>query len=234
MTHTAHARPPALEFRGVTKTYAEGKLSRTVLHDATFSVAAGDFTAVVGASGSGKSTLLNLAAGIDVPTDGDVMLGRARVNGLSERDRTLLRRRHVGFVFQFFNLIPSLTVLENLLLPLDLCGIRRSEARERALNALADVSLDDRATDYPDTLSGGEQQRVAVGRALVHRPSLVLADEPTGNLDAEAGDNVLSLLRTLSEQHGAAILMATHSPDAADRADRVLSVRDGTVSEGTA
>ncbi len=223
-----------MEFRSVTKTYAEGKLSRTVLHDATFSVAAGDFTAVVGASGSGKSTLLNLAAGIDVPTDGDVMLGRARLNRLSERDRTLLRRRHVGFVFQFFNLIPSLTVVENLRLPLDLCGVRRSDARERALDALADVSLEDRATDYPDTLSGGEQQRVAVGRALVHRPSLILADEPTGNLDAGAGDNVLSLLRRLGEQHGAAILMATHSPDAAYRADRVLTVRNGSVSEGTA
>lgn len=234
LPHTVSTSPPAaIEFRRVTKTYGEGGRARSVLLDVGLTVDVGEFVAVVGASGSGKSTLLNLAAGIDLPTSGEALLGGSLLNGLSERGRTLLRRTHVGFVFQFFNLIPSLTVRENLLLPLELCGVHRAEARDRAMDTLAAVGLEDRAKDYPDTLSGGEQQRVAVGRALVHRPAAVLADEPTGNLDAAAGENVLRLMRSLSGEYGAAILMATHSQDAAGRADRVVTVRDGSVSEET-
>jgi putative ABC transport system ATP-binding protein len=205
-----------------------------VLVDVDLTVRAGEFVAVVGASGSGKSTLLNLAAGIDLPTAGDVALAGNTINHLSERGRTLLRRSRVGFVFQFFNLIPSLTVRDNLLLPLELCGVRRAEALERVQEALKAVGLDDRAFSYPDALSGGEQQRVAVGRAVVHRPAVVLADEPTGNLDAAAGENVLRLMRALTTRYGSSILMATHSRDAAHSADRVVSVLDGSITEAGA
>lgn len=181
--------------------------------------------ALVGPSGSGKSTLLNLAAAIDLPDSGEVRVAGTDLVSATERQRSLFRRRHVGIVFQSFLLLPTLTVVENVLLPLELAGVRGG--RDRALSLLEAVGLASRRDAWPDRLSGGERQRVAVARALAHRPSLVLADEPTGNLDARAGESVLSLLLSLVRGEGGALLLATHSPAAAARCDRVLSLEEG-------
>jgi putative ABC transport system ATP-binding protein len=187
---------------------------------------------VLGPSGSGKSTLLNLVSGIDRPDGGWVEVGGVRLTGLGERERTLVRRREIGFVFQFFHLLPTLTVRENLLLPLELRGRVGPAERERARALLARVGLEGRADAFPDRLSGGEQQRVAVARALVHEPALVLADEPTGNLDPDTGARALDLLEELVREHGRTLLAVTHSRDLATRADRVLRVEHGRLVEG--
>jgi putative ABC transport system ATP-binding protein len=229
LVHIEH--PDAVEFREITKRYDGVEAGSPVLAGVDLTVARGQFVALVGASGSGKSTLLNLAAGIDQPTRGEVLLDGRFLTQMTERERTLLRREKVGFVFQFFNLIPGLTVEQNLLLPLELTRVPRRESRDRAAVALRELGLADKARRKPDTLSGGEQQRVAVARAVIHRPAVVLADEPTGNLDAAAGADVLALLRQMAAEHGAAVLMATHSQDAAAEADRVLAVRDGSVGK---
>lgn len=215
----------------VTKSYLEGEQQRTVLRDITITVAAGEFVVLLGKSGSGKSTLLNLVSGIDTPTSGIIWVAGRRLDQLSERERTLFRRRSIGFVFQFYNLAPTLTALENVLLPLELNGLRGSTARERALDMLAAVGLADRAHTYPDRLSGGEQQRVAIARALVHNPDLVLADEPTGNLDSDTGSQVLDLLDRLTRQVGKTLLMVTHSREMIGVADRVFQLRNGRIIE---
>nr|WP_298816872.1 ABC transporter ATP-binding protein [uncultured Chloroflexus sp.] len=215
----------------VTKSYLEGEQQRTVLRDITITVAAGEFVVLLGKSGSGKSTLLNLVSGIDTPTSGIIWVAGRRLDQLSERERTLFRRRSIGFVFQFYNLVPTLTALENVLLPLELNGLRGSTARERALDMLAAVGLADRAHTYPDRLSGGEQQRVAIARALVHNPDLVLADEPTGNLDSDTGSQVLDLLDRLTRQVGKTLLMVTHSREMIGVADRVFQLRNGRIIE---
>ncbi len=224
-------KPSLLELRDVSRSYLEGGRERRVLHHASFRLEAGELAVLVGRSGSGKSTLLNLASGIDLPDAGTVWLGAKEITALSERERTLLRRRHVGFVFQFFNLIPTLTVEENLLLPLDLNGLAEGPERQRAHDLLAAVGLAERRGSFPDRLSGGEQQRVAVARALVHDPLLVLADEPTGNLDLETGLEVLDLLDRLTRQAGKAMLMVTHSREVVGLADRVLRLEDGQLVE---
>ena len=213
----------------VTKTYREGARERRVLDDVSLDIAAREVVAVVGRSGSGKSTLLNLIGAIDLPTHGDVIVAGASIVTPAEHARALYRRRSVGFVFQFFNLVPTLTVEENLLLPLELNGVARRAARERVGALLATVGLADRAASFPEQLSGGEQQRVAVARAVAHRPALVLADEPTGNLDGDAARNVLGLLRRLGGESGTTVVLATHSDEAAAVADRVLTLRDGQV-----
>jgi putative ABC transport system ATP-binding protein len=182
---------------------------------------------LLGRSGSGKSTLLNLISGIDLPTAGDVIIGEHCLTRLSEQQRTLFRRAHIGFVFQFYNLIPTLTVEENLLLPLELTGHSGPAAEQQARHFLEQVGLPDRAASYPDRLSGGEQQRVAICRALIHRPLLLLADEPTGNLDAETGAQVMELLIRLSRETQMTTLMVTHSQEIARSADRVLMIQDG-------
>ena len=182
---------------------------------------------VVGRSGSGKSTLLNLIGGIDQPTAGEIVVDGVPLTGVSEEARTRFRRGRIGFVFQFFNLIPTLTVAENLLLPLELNGRTGVAARRTALQRLEEVGLADRAAAFPERLSGGEQQRVAVARALVHDPLLVLADEPTGNLDLETGRQVLELLDRLTRQAKKTMVMATHSREVVGLADRVLVIRDG-------
>ncbi len=187
----------------------------------------GEFVAVLGRSGSGKSTLLNLIAGIDMVDDGDVVIGGTTLSALGESARTRLRRRHLGFVFQFFQLIPTLTVGENIGLPLELVGLARDDAERRIEAMLERVGLADRRGSFPDVLSGGEQQRVAVARAIVHRPAVILADEPTGNLDSRAGASVLSLLRELTLEVGSTVVMATHSRAAARQADRVALIEDG-------
>ena len=220
--------PAALvELAGVTKTYREGDRDQTVLRDVDATVARGELVVVVGRSGSGKSTLLNLIGGIDQPTAGEIVVDGVPLTGVSEEARTRFRRGRIGVVFQFFNLIPTLTVAENLLLPLELNGRTGVAARRTALQRLEEVGLADRAAAFPERLSGGEQQRVAVARALVHDPLLVLADEPTGNLDLETGRQVLELLDRLTRQAKKTMVMATHSREVVGLADRVLVIRDG-------
>jgi putative ABC transport system ATP-binding protein len=218
----------------VAKDYTDAGHSRTVLHDVAITIERGQIVALLGKSGSGKSTLLNLISGIDQPTRGTITIDGHDLTGLSERARTLFRRRHIGFVFQFFNLIPTLTVLENVLFPLELNGVARTTGRERAAALLADVGLADRGTSYPDQLSGGEQQRVAIARALIHDPMLVLADEPTGNLDNETGRQALALLERLTRRSGKTMLVVTHSPEVAAIADRVFRLHAGHLREDTA
>ena len=223
--------PPVVDLRGVTRVFEEGAARRAVLRDASATIHAGEIAVILGRSGSGKSTLLNLVSGIDLPSAGEVIVDGVRLDALSERERTLFRRRRIGFVFQFFNLIPTLTVEENLLLPLELNGpIGRAE-RERARALLEEVELADRAASFPDRLSGGEQQRVAVARALVHAPALMLADEPTGNLDLETGRKVLDLLDRLTRREGRTMLMVTHSPEVVGLADRVFAIEGGKLVE---
>jgi putative ABC transport system ATP-binding protein len=212
---------------GVSKDYREGSQLRPVLRDASVSVAEGELLAIRGRSGSGKSTLLNLVAGIDRPSAGEVWVDGACLSRLSARDRTIFRRDHIGLVFQFFNLIGTLSVLENVQLPLELQGAAVSEARRRARVRLEDVGLLERADDFPDRLSGGEQQRVAIARALVAEPRLLLADEPTGNLDDATGGAILDLLDRMSRRAGRTLLLVTHSAQAAAAADRVLTIEDG-------
>jgi len=202
-----------------------------VLRGVDLAVQRGTFVAVVGRSGSGKSTLLNLIGGIDTPTSGAICIDGTILTGLGERDRTLFRRRHVGFIFQFFNLVSTLTVEENLLLPLELVGRTGRAARSRASDLLGEIGLLDRARALPDRLSGGEQQRVAVARALAHEPELILADEPTGNLDTESAEQVLGLLRRLSREQGRTVIAVTHSVEVARAADRVLTLKNGSVLE---
>ncbi len=211
----------------LSKAYEEGDRRRVVLHEASAAFRQGEFVALLGRSGSGKSTLLNVISGIDRPDGGEVWIGGQQLTAMTERDRTLFRRKHIGFVFQFFNLIPTLTVLENVTLPVELNGASAKAARQQAEPLLDAVGLLDRAATYPDKLSGGEQQRIAIARALVHDPLLLLADEPTGNLDENTGESVLSLLDRLTRQAGKNLIMVTHSPESAAWADRVFHLRDG-------
>jgi putative ABC transport system ATP-binding protein len=216
--------PVLVRLDRVTKDYSEGRELRRVLKDASLSLAEGEFVAIRGRSGSGKSTLLNLVAGIDRPTSGEVFFGETALGRLSEHERTLLRRDQIGFVFQFFNLIPTLSVLENVLLPAELAGLR---ARARALELLERFGLADRQGAFPDRLSGGEQQRVAIARALVRDPRLVLADEPTGNLDDATGAAVMQLLDSVTRGSGKTLLLVTHSRELAALADRELTIEAG-------
>ncbi len=197
-----------------------------MLCDANLTIERGELAVLMGRSGTGKSTLLNLLSGIDPPSAGEVMIDGVTISALSERERTLFRRDRIGFVFQFFNLIPTLTVEENILLPVELKGRVGSDQRRAALALLAEVGLADRAGSFPDRLSGGEQQRVAVARALAHDPLLVLADEPTGNLDLETGLQVLDLLDRLTRRAGKTMVMVTHSPEVVGIADRVFRIED--------
>ena len=222
---------PLLELRDLSKVYQEGQQTRAVLSNVNAQILRGEFVVLLGPSGSGKSTLLNLISGIDVPSSGQVKFGSADLTSMSERNRTLFRRKNIGFVFQFFNLLPTLTVLENLLLPLDLNGITGRIAQSRAADLLEAVGLADRGRSFPDRLSGGEQQRVAIARALVHDPTLVLADEPTGNLDADTGAQVMGLLDALVRQRGKTMVVVTHSADVVDLADRLFLMREGTLRE---
>jgi putative ABC transport system ATP-binding protein len=220
---------PMITLSHLTKTYQEAGRIRVVLDDVTHQFPAGCIAALLGRSGSGKSTLLNLIAGLDTATAGDVWIGETKLTALSERERTLFRRQHIGFVFQFFNLIPTLNVLENVRLPLELSGTSIGESRTRADEMLDAVGLAGRQNAFPDRLSGGEQQRVAIARALVHDPLLVLADEPTGNLDAEIGTQILDLLEALTRTLGKTLLIATHSREVVQRADHVWRIHDGTL-----
>jgi putative ABC transport system ATP-binding protein len=220
-----------VDLEGISKAFEEGGRRREVLADLSLGVGDGECIALVGRSGSGKSTLLNIIAGIDRPTAGMVKVGGVNVSALPERERTLFRRRRIGFVFQSFNLLPTLSVAENVLLPLELIGRgRQPSAWREVARLLGEVGLRDRAGTLPDRLSGGEQQRVAVARALAHDPSLVLADEPTGALDAESGKEVLALLFDLARERGRTVVLVTHSQEVARQADRVLMLENGRLA----
>lgn len=226
------ASPTAfIAIRNLRKHYTEGDDRRTIFADLNLDINRGEFVALLGQSGSGKSTLLNLLGGIDLPDAGTIHVDHRIIAGLNEAERTLFRRRHIGFVFQFFNLIPTLTVEENLLLPLELNGLATPDQRDRARALLSDVGLGNRRDSFPERLSGGEQQRLAIARALVHRPSLLLADEPTGNLDIATGERVLDLLFDLHQRAGTTIIMVTHNREVAARADRVLCLEAGQIRE---
>jgi putative ABC transport system ATP-binding protein len=218
---------PRLELRRVSKTYRNGGQPVPVLHEISLSLDSGEVTAVVGRSGCGKTTLLNLAGAMDLPSSGEVLIDGRATSCLSEGELTALRRNRIGFVFQFFQLLPTLSVLENVELPLLLAG--RGRSSDTARDRLAWVGLEEKSTAMPYQLSGGQMQRVAIARALVHSPQLLLADEPTGNLDTASGTRVLELLRESADRFGATVLLATHSAEAADMADRRVHLRDGRI-----
>jgi putative ABC transport system ATP-binding protein len=230
---SAASQPPSgamIQIEHLTKVYQEGEAQRVVLDGVNLTIAAGEFVVLLGHSGSGKSTLLNLISGIDQPSAGTIRINDLAITTLDERSRTLLRRDYIGFVFQFFNLIPTLTVLENITLPQELAGVAAPIAQQSGVMLLEKVGLVDRQQTYPDKLSGGQQQRVAIARALAHNPQLVLADEPTGNLDEETGQTVLQLLLDLTRNANKTLIMATHNPEIARYADRVLRVQDGQLT----
>ena len=222
---------PAVELERISKTYREGDSERAVLREVSVAIEPGEIAVLVGRSGSGKSTLLNLIAGIDRPTSGRVLVDGTDITALDEDARTRFRRRHIGFVFQFFNLIPLLTVEENLLLPLQLHDAADAAGVARALALLDRVGLGGRGASLPERLSGGEQQRVAIARALVHDPALILADEPTGTLDAETATGVLELLDALARESGKTVVMVTHSREVVGVADRIFATERGRLVE---
>jgi putative ABC transport system ATP-binding protein len=222
---------PVVRLHDLRKDFSEAGRVRTVLDGINLSIVNGEFVAMLGHSGSGKSTLLNLISGIEKPTSGSISIQDISITAFRERERTLFRRDHIGFVFQFFNLIPTLTVLENVTLPQELAGRDYRTSRKAGLDLLEQVGLADRRDTFPDKLSGGEQQRVALARALIHSPMLLLADEPTGNLDEVTGRHVLNLLLELTRHKGKTLIMATHNPDIAHLADRTFRIHDGIIAE---
>ncbi len=222
---------PRIELRSVTKILPSGEARLTILDRIDLALAPGEFVAILGPSGSGKSTLLGLVAGLDRPTSGEILLDGEPIQGLSENDLALLRRRRIGFVFQSFELLGNFTARENVLLPLELRGA--AEPEQAADRLLAAVGLDERAHHYPSQLSGGEQQRVALARAFAAEPAVLLADEPTGNLDGATGRLILDLLVELHRFHGATLLLATHDPIVAAAADRLVHLADGRIARET-
>ncbi|HSJ53220.1 MAG TPA: ABC transporter ATP-binding protein [Anaerolineae bacterium] len=222
-----------VETEGLTKTFGRGETAVTALAGINLRIAPGEFVAVMGPSGCGKSTLLHLIGGLDRPTSGRVLFDGQDLAVLSDTALTELRRRRMGFVFQFFNLLPVLGALENAALPLILDGVSPADARARAAEWLRRVDLGDRLAHRPDQLSGGQQQRVAVARALASSPALILADEPTGNLDTRAGDEIAHLLRQIADEWRQTVLVVTHDPRIAAYADRIVFLKDGTVVDET-
>ncbi len=222
-----------LELRNVSRTYLHGSREIKALHNVTLGIKAGTFLSVMGPSGSGKSTLLNLIGGLDRPSSGEVYIDSRPLHGISDDELTLIRRRRVGFIFQFFNLLPILTAAENAGLPLLLEGIPFSKIRPQAEALLAKVGLGERTGHRPEQLSGGEMQRVAIARALITNPAVLLADEPTGNLDSRTSEEILGILKGLHAE-GQTIVMVTHDPKAAACGTRRITLKDGTIAEDTA
>jgi putative ABC transport system ATP-binding protein len=218
-----------IRLAGISKRYHDGQQDVWALRDLDLWIPKGQVAAVTGKSGSGKSTLLHLIAGLDYPDSGQITVGSVSVHRLNEDQRTAFRLHEIGLVFQFFHLLPGLTAVENVMFPAELAGQTRRAARRRALELLDEVQLSARADAFSDRLSGGEQQRVAIARSLVLLPPVLLADEPTGNLDAETGERVSALLLNLARSHGATVLLATHSVDLARQADRVVEIRAGRI-----
>jgi len=218
-----------MELREVTKVYQQGRRKVEAVRGVSLRVVGGEFVAIMGPSGSGKSTLMHLLGALDTPTTGQALFDDRDLQTMSDTERSLLRRNRIGFVFQFFNLLPTLTAVENVALPLLLGGHGRKSARGAALVALDHVGLTDRADHFPEEMSGGEMQRVAVARALITEPEAILCDEPTGNLDSATSKEILSLLRVLPEAGKRAVVMVTHDPAAAAYGDRIVHIRDGLV-----
>ena len=218
---------PVVSLHNVTKTYSRGGTEVSVIRDLSFVIPAGTFLAIMGPSGSGKSTLLNVMAGIDRPTSGSVVVAGTRLDHMSEGEMARWRARHIGYVFQTYNLIPVLTAAENVELPLALTHLTRRERADHVKTALRLVGLADRMDHYPRQLSGGQEQRVGVARAIVSDPTMILADEPTGNLDRESADDILTLLARLNRELGKTIVMVTHDPRAAERAQMIRHLEKG-------
>jgi putative ABC transport system ATP-binding protein len=218
-----------MELQDVTKHYLQGRRTVQALRGVSLRIEAGEFVSIMGPSGSGKSTLMHLLGALDTPTTGRVLFQGRALQDLTDKELSLLRRSRIGFIFQFFNLLPTLTAVENVALPLLLAGQRRSRALEPAYAGLERVGLLDRAAHFPDEMSGGEMQRVAIARALVIEPEAVLCDEPTGNLDSATSAEILALLRSLPEPGKRAVVMVTHDAEAATYGDRLVHIRDGLV-----
>ena len=218
---------PVLVASDLTKTYVTGEARVTALAGVSFDVAAGDFVALMGPSGCGKSTLLHLCGAMDRPTSGTLRLNDRDLSAMGDDELTRVRREQVGFVFQFFNLLPTLTVADNIALPCLLAGMKDQDAERRATALAERVGIAHRLTHYPQQISGGEMQRAAIARALVHQPALLVADEPTGNLDSENGANVLALIAELNKELNVTVLLATHATDVAAAAKRILRMKDG-------
>jgi len=219
--------------QNLTKIFGSGATAVTALDRVNLSVNTGEFVAIMGPSGCGKSTLLHLVGGLDRPSDGKVIVEGTSIAEMDDDRLTELRRRKIGFVFQFFNLIPVLNAVENAALPVTLDGVKPAEAQKNAAEWLARFGLSDRLSSRPDQLSGGQQQRVAIARALAAEPALVLADEPTGNLDTRSGDEIASLLRDVAKKYGRTVIMVTHDPRIAAYADRIIFLKDGKVVDET-
>ena len=222
-----------VQTQNLTKIYGTGSTAVTALDHVNINIHDGEFVAVMGPSGCGKSTLLHLLGGLDTPSQGEVLIDGASIGEIPDDQLTELRRRRIGFVFQFFNLIPVLSAAENAALPVTLDGVKPAEAAAKAKEWLARFGLGERLANRPDQLSGGEQQRVAIARALVAEPSLILADEPTGNLDTRSGDEIAGLLRDVSKKYNRTIVMVTHDPRIAAYADRIIFLKDGKVVDET-
>ena len=222
-----------IELKNVTRTYQHGAREIRALHEVTLGIRTGEFLSVMGPSGSGKSTLLNLIGGLDQPSSGEIFIDRMPLHGISDDELTLIRRRRVGFIFQFFNLLPILTAAENAGLPLLLEGIPFAKVRPKAEELLRKVGLGERTEHRPEQLSGGEMQRVAIARALITNPAVLLADEPTGNLDSRTSADIFSLLKKLHAE-GQTIVMVTHDQAAAAHGTRTITLRDGSIAEDTA
>lgn len=233
MSDPTQNQSPLVRVDGVEKVFHRGSEEIHVLRDLNLQVPAGEFLALMGPSGSGKSTLLNLIGGLDRPTRGSVTVGGERLDGLSERLLSGWRARHIGFVFQLYNLMPTLNAERNVELPLLLTHLSKAERRKHVAAALEVVGLSHRAKHFPRTLSGGEQQRVGIARGIVTDPTLLLCDEPTGDLDRKAGDGILDLLQALNRQHGKTIIMVTHDPHASARASRTVHLDKGQLSAET-
>lgn len=220
----------AITIQQLSKSYQESGRRQEIFSDLNLQVRRGEFIVLLGRSGSGKSTFLNLVSGIDPPDNGEIIINGTNLTGLSEHKRTVFRRHHIGFVFQSYNLIPTLTVIENMLLPLELIQRITRHDKEKVIELLAKLNFGDRLDSYPDRLSGGEQQRVAIARALIHDPDVILADEPTGNLDLDTGKQVLELLDTLVKKAGKTMIMATHSQEVIGMADQVFSIHNKSLA----
>ena len=228
------AKANIIDVQGVTKTFRKGRERVEVLHQLDLQIAQGEFCALMGPSGSGKTTLLNLIGGLDHPTGGQITVSGQRIDQLNSRQLARWRSSHVGFIFQFYNLMPVLTAQRNVELPLLLKKMSSKERRQRATTALEIVGLQERARHLPRELSGGQEQRVAIARAIVSDPDVLLADEPTGDLDRETAGEILDLLTTLNQRHGKTILMVTHDPVAAERASRIVHMDKGRLIESPA